>query len=229
MRIKIIATLLFSSIFLFGSARAHAADAQINIVVFGDSLTSGYQLQPAEAFPVKLQKKLEEIGFQDIQIINMSQSEDTSADGIDRLHDVMLKRPDVVVLAYGLNDTMRGIDPAIIYKNIAFMAGQLKQERVYTVLMGIRGPSNLGAEYNQNLNAYFTSIANYYKLPFYPDALTGIAEQPKYTVADGYRPNAQGVDIMVEGMYRLVDAGVRWRIEVLKYQEEYRKSQQPVQ
>jgi len=216
---KTIATLLLSSIFLLMSASAHA-DAQINVVVFGDSLTSGYQLQPAEAFPVKLQAKLEEIGFKDVAVINFSRSEDTSADGVERLHDLMLKRPDVVVLAYGLNDTMRGIDPAIIYKNIAFMAGQLRQERVYTVLMGVRGPANLGAEYNRSLSAYFNSIANYYKLPFYPDALEGVAEKPKYTVADGYRPNAQGVDIMVEGMYRLVDAGVRWKIEVLNYQSQ---------
>jgi acyl-CoA thioesterase-1 len=218
---------LITIISLFISASAQADN--LRVVVFGDSLTSGYQLQPEEAFSVKLQKKLKEVGFENLETISMSNSGDSSADGIDRIDALLLSKPDVVVLSFGVNDVLGGIDPAIIYKNIAYIAARLQQERIYTILMGIRAPSSLGVAYDEKLQSYYRGIATNYALPYYPNALEGIAEKSKYTVADGYRPNAQGVDIMVEGMYRLVDAGLRWRISVLQYQDQYRKSQQGAQ
>jgi acyl-CoA thioesterase I len=223
---KTILSLFITSIFLLMGASAEA-DEGLRVIVFGDSLTSGYQLQPAEAFPIQLRNKLKEIGFENIEVLNFSNSEDTTAEGVGRIDAMLLKHPDVVVLAFGVNDALRGINPGIIYRNIAYTAARLQQERIYTILMGIKAPASRGATYGQQLTDYYRAIADNYGLPFYENALEGIAEKSKYTVADGYRPTAQGVDIMVEGMYRLVDAGLRWRIDVLKYQDEYRKSQQP--
>jgi acyl-CoA thioesterase-1 len=219
-------TLLLTTIIsLLFSASAEAS--AIRIVVFGDSLTSGYQLQPEEAFPVKLKKKLTEIGFEDIEVINMSASDEKTEKGAERIDYLLQMRPDIVVVSYGLSDALLGIDPVITYKNIAFMVGRLKQKKIYTVLMGIEAP-DLGEPYGVQLPSYYRNIASHYEVPFYPNALAGISGESKYTVADGYRPNAQGVDIMVEGMYRLVDAGLRWKIWVLQ-QEQYLRSQQPTQ
>ena len=40
--------------------------------------------------------------------------------------------------------------------------------------------------------------------------------KPELNQADGYHPNGKGVDVMVEGMYPLVDAALRYKISVLQ-------------
>lgn len=216
MRILLFSTII--TLLLCASAEAR----NIRIVVYGDSLTSSKQIQSQEAFAVKLESKLRGIGFDNIDVIDMSVPEGSSANATQRVEDLLAKRPDIVVLAYGLNDALRGVDPSSIYQNVANIVAHLYQRRIYTVLMGVAAPG-LGNVYGDRLKFYYQSIAGHYGLPFYENALEGIAGQSKYTAADGYSPNAQGVDIIVEGMYRLVDYGVRWKIEMLQQEEQYKK------
>jgi acyl-CoA thioesterase-1 len=213
MRLLFLTTII--SLLLCASAEAR----NLRIVVFGDSLTAGYELQPQESFAVKLENKLRETGFNNITVTDMSTAAGTTVKAAARVEEILQKRPDIVVLAYGLSDTLRGIAPSSIYSNVAYITGWLQQKRIYTVLMGVEAPG-LGDAYERQLPHYYHSIAKHYELPFYPDALAGIAGEAKYTTADGYTPNAQGVDIMVEGMYRLVDYGLRWKMQVLQ-QEQY--------
>jgi acyl-CoA thioesterase-1 len=194
-------------------------------VVLGDSLASGYKLQPFEAFPAKLGDKLREMGYKNVDIIDMSNEDDTTTGAYRRFDAVLAKKPDIVVIMLGLNDVMSGIRPNMIYSNIAGMLSALRDKRIYTILVGVKAPAKAGDAYARHLDHNFEALAQAYAVPFYPNALEGISDKPQYTLADGIRPNAQGVDIMVEGLYRLVDYGLRWSLEVLKYQDEYRRQQ----
>lgn len=220
---------LVSIIVLAASASAHA-DNVMRVIVFGDSLTSGHQLRPEQAFPAKLEMKLKEVGFQNLEVLNMSVSGETSTSGLERLNSVLVKKPDVVVVELGASDIRSGINPNLIYSNLANIIGALLHKQAYVVLVGMKPPPSKELEYAQQIDAIYGKLVAFYRVPFYPFALEGIYEKPELTLADGYHPNARGVDIMVENIYRLVDAGLRWRwsIRQQEMEQEEMRRQQPV-
>src|ERR1700759_1607017 len=60
------------------------AETLPKIVAFGDSLTAGYGLQPAESYPALLQKLIDADGFK-YEVVNAGVSGDTSAGGVRRV------------------------------------------------------------------------------------------------------------------------------------------------
>jgi acyl-CoA thioesterase I len=199
------------------------AEERIRIVVYGDSLTSGYQLRPEQAFAGRLDRKLREVGFDNIEVINMSVFGETTTGGVERFSTLLSKRPDIVVVQLGANDVQRGITTNLIYSNLVTIVSKLQENRIYTVLVGVKAPESMGYSYSKQIEAVYNRIASFYKIPFYPAALEGVEGDPKLTLADGYHPNSKGVEVMVEGMYRLIDAGLRWKMEAQRYQKEYEK------
>lgn len=213
-------------IVLLLAAPAAAQMRDVRVAVFGDSLTAGYRLQPEEAFPARLERKLKEVGFSNVSVINMSVPNDTTAGGLDRLHDLELQHPDIVIIELGTNDAMRGIQVKLIQQNLETMVEKLKPLNAYVVLIGARPPASLGADYAAQLDKAYRNIAQHYKLPFYPFVLEGVMGQQNLNLADGLHPNAKGVDVMVSRIYPLVDTGLRWKIQVLQYEQDYNNYQQ---
>jgi acyl-CoA thioesterase-1 len=214
-------TLLLTAIIAFSFLSAEAARAQppIRVVVYGDSLLSGYQLQPEQAFAAKLDRKLKEYGFMNVDVINMSVPGETTTGGLERLQSVLDQRPDVVVLGLGANDALRGIPTNILYKNLSEILSKFVQNRIYTVFIGMKAPSNMGYSYTAQLEQSFRTLADVYKTDFYPFALEGVVGNPELNLADGYHPNAKGVDVMVERIYPHVDNGVRSKWNANAYQQ----------
>ena len=66
------------------AAPAAAAGTDIRLMILGDSLTAGYGLPAADAFPVQLQAALKKRGI-DAKVINAGVSGDTSAGGLARI------------------------------------------------------------------------------------------------------------------------------------------------
>src|SRR5258706_5610830 len=54
------------------------------IIAFGDSLTAGYGLQPAQSYPALLQKRLQADGYE-YEVVNAGISGDTSSGGVRRI------------------------------------------------------------------------------------------------------------------------------------------------
>src|SRR5262249_18263531 len=65
------------------------------ILFFGDSLTAGYGLDPAQAFPAVIQEKIKARGW-DFHVINAGLSGETTAGGLRRI-DWVLQRPIAVL------------------------------------------------------------------------------------------------------------------------------------
>ena len=85
------------------------------IVVFGDSIVEGYG-QP-EGWPEKLGRDLAG-KYKDVHVINAGASGDTAADGLARIkNDVLDQNPDMVLIAFGLND-MKNVYPFRITRPI---------------------------------------------------------------------------------------------------------------
>ncbi|MEE3107033.1 MAG: arylesterase [Pseudomonadota bacterium] len=188
------------------SPPASAADGPIRtIMAFGDSLTSGYGLPPADAFPVKLEAALRARGHA-VRVINAGVAGDTTAGGRARLAWMLADKPDAVILELGANDGLRGLDPAETQANLRAIMEQLKAADLPVLLAGMRAPPNLGRDFGAEFDTIFATVALEYDALFYPFFLEGVAARPTLNQNDGIHPNSAGVAIVVERIIPSVEA-----------------------
>ncbi|HXM85476.1 MAG TPA: arylesterase [Stellaceae bacterium] len=170
--------------------------ASIRLLAFGDSLTSGYGLAPEEAFPVKLQARLQADGFK-VEVTNGGFSGDTTAGGLARVKWVLADYPQFVLVEFGANDALRGLDPSLARANLVKILDRMKGAGVRVLLVGMRAPANWGPDYEQQFNAIYPDLAKQYGVPLYPFFLDGVALDPALNQPDGLHPNEAGVDVIV--------------------------------
>ena len=179
------------------------AASPITILVLGDSLTAGYGLAESEAFPAQLEAALVATGYA-VRIINAGISGDTSAGGAARLEWSMADNPDLVILALGANDALRGLSPDQTRTNLAAIIERLKQRQISVLLAGMLAPRNMGENYYNSFDKIYPELAQEFSVPLYPFFLAGVAAQPELNLNDGIHPNAAGVQVMVAGILPLV-------------------------
>lgn len=175
-----------------------AADG-IRILALGDSLTAGYGLAEADSFPAQLQTALRARGYK-LEVLNAGVSGDTTAGGLARLDWALSDGPDLVIVALGANDGLRGVDPQASRANLAAIMEKLKQRELPVLLVGMLAPPNLGQTYGDAFNAIYPELAEQYQVALYPFFLEGVATDPELNQADGIHPNAEGVALIVKRM-----------------------------
>ena len=123
---------------------------EVSILALGDSLTQGYGLAQQDGFVPQLNKWLLEQG-NDVSIINGGVSGDTSAGGLERVAWTLEEDVDILMVALGGNDLLRGIDPTStrFYLDQILAIGTEKGLRL--VLIGMSAPYNFGPDYKKNL------------------------------------------------------------------------------
>lgn len=168
-----------------------AASALPTVVFLGDSLTAGYQLSEAQAWPALLEERLAEEGLP-FRAVNAGVSGDTSAGGLARLDWVLRARPDVVVVELGANDAMRGQDLGATEANLRRILERLREEGVAALLVGLEIPPNYGPDYARSFSRLFPRLAEEHDLPLVPFLLEGVGGEPSLNLADGIHPNAAG-------------------------------------
>jgi acyl-CoA thioesterase-1 len=175
-----------------------AATTRPRLLVLGDSLTAGYGLPAAQAFPARLQVALDADGAR-VEVINGGVSGDTSAGGLARL-DWLLgdgPKPGYAIVALGANDALRGLSPERMEENLDRIVERFQQAGARVLLAGMRAPPNLGREYAERFAAVFARIAERRRVALYPFFLDGVAGDPGLNLPDGIHPNPAGVDAMV--------------------------------
>jgi acyl-CoA thioesterase-1 len=197
-------------------APARAAEAAktgpVQILALGDSLTSGYGLPPRDGFVPQLQRALQAAGI-DAQVSNAGVAGDTSADGLARLDWALAEDPAVVIVEFGANDALRGLDPALVRTNLDAILTRLGQQRRAVLLVGMLAPPNLGPDYGRAFDAIYPDLAKKHGVALYPFFLDGVATNPALNQADGIHPTAAGVAIIVHrilpALRRTIDATAR--------------------
>ncbi|HWA43759.1 MAG TPA: arylesterase [Hypericibacter adhaerens] len=173
------------------------AENPIRILALGDSLTSGYGLADRESFPSQLEQALIAAG-EKVALINGGVAGDTSAGGLARLDWSLADKPAIVILEFGANDGLRGLDPAATRRNLAAMLTRLTQDGIPTLLVGMKAPRNLGADYVAAFDPIYEDLAKQFQLPLDPFFLDGVAGDPALNQSDGIHPNAAGVAVIVK-------------------------------
>lgn len=185
-----------------------AAAGPLRMVALGDSLTAGYMLPPADAFPSVLQKALHARGF-DVVIANAGVSGDTTSGGLDRLDWSVPEGTQAVILELGANDMLRGLDPKQAEANLAATIERLRSRGIAVMLAGMYAAPNLGAGYREQFDAIYPVLARRFGLTLYPFFLDGVTGQKDLTLPDGLHPTAAGVRVMVERILPMVETFVR--------------------
>lgn len=185
-----------------------AALRPIKLVALGDSLTAGYGLPAAAAFPVRLQKALQDKGIA-VEIGNAGVSGDTTSGGLARLDWSVPPDTEGVILELGANDALRGIDPKVARASLDEILKRLKARNIPVLICGMYAPPNYGADYAAQFNAIYPELAKSYGALLYPFFLEGVATVAKLNQPDGLHPTAEGVDQVVTNILPTVEAFVR--------------------
>ena len=188
----------------FGADVARAES--LKILALGDSLTAGYGLGPGEGFTDQLQDRFDKTyGVGEIVIINAGVSGDTTRGGLARLDWALADAPDMVMVALGGNDMLRGLEPAETLSNLSQILETLQQQNKPVLLAGMLAAANLGQDYASEFDSIYPHLAREYDVVFYPFFLDGVALNPDLNQPDGLHPNQKGVAIMVEKLWPYIE------------------------
>jgi acyl-CoA thioesterase-1 len=173
------------------------------ILVVGDSLTKGYGLLEEQAYPALLEKKMAAAGILG-SVRNGGVSGDTSAGALRRVRWLLKKKADVVILAVGGNDGLRGIDPDSTEKNIREMIKVVRElnPEVKILIVGMIVPENMGKDFATKFEAVFAAVAKSEKVALMPNLLTNVAGVAVMNQADRIHPNEAGQAKIAENVWK---------------------------
>ena len=196
------AALLFTAL-LFTTQRV-VAQNQYTVLFLGDSLTEGYGLEDGESFPSLIESKLLADDMDHIRVINAGISGSTSASGLSRLQWYIRSRPDLLVLALGANDGLRGLSVDEMKANLTDTINYAHTNNLSVVLTGMLIPPNYGPEYTEAFANVFIDLAAQYNIPLMPFLLEDVAAIPELNQSDGIHPNVEGTKIVADNLYQFL-------------------------
>lgn len=187
---------------LWLAAALGAAETR-TVLFFGDSLTAGYGVDPDEAFPALIQKKIEADALP-WRVVNAGLSGETTAGGLRRLDWILRQRVDIFVIELGGNDGLRGIPPATTRSNLATMVRRIRERlpNVTVVVAGMQMPTNMGPDYTREFSAIYPDVAREEGAVLIPFLLEGVGGVASLNLPDGIHPTPQGHGIVADTVWR---------------------------
>jgi acyl-CoA thioesterase-1 len=188
-----------------GAAAVAVPAGSPTIVFLGTSLTAGLGLDPDDAYPAVVQRKIDSAGFK-YTVINAGVSGESSAGAIRRIDWILRQPPAILVIETGANDGLRGQDPDSLKANIQGMIDRVRQASPSTriVLAGMEALPNLGAEYTRRFHGVYPALASSNKLPLIPFLLDRVAGVDSLNQQDGIHPTEAGAKIVADNVWRVL-------------------------
>lgn len=190
------------SLVLCLGATALAADMK-KLVIIGDSITEGYGVSQDQAYPTLLQKKIDD-AKKSWRVVNSGISGSTAASAASRVGWVLKQKPDLILIALGANDGLRGTSVKSIEDNLNAAIELCKKAAVKVMLVGMRLPPNYGADYTKQFEAVFARVAKKQGVPFIPFLLENVGGDRSLNLADGIHPNEKGHAIVADTVFNAV-------------------------
>ncbi len=162
------------------------------VLFLGDSLTAGLGVEPEEAYPHLLGAMLARNGMDGVRVINGGISGSTSASAPARLRWYARVKPEVLFLALGANDGLRGLSVSELEQNLEAVIVQAKKQGMRVLLAGMELPPNYGEGYTAEFRQVYRDLADRHGLPLLPFLLEGVGGVAELNQADGIHPNAEG-------------------------------------
>ncbi|WP_300464357.1 arylesterase [Desulfobacula sp.] len=178
-----------------------AADGSVRILFIGDSLSAGLGVEPEQAYPALIHDMLKEQGVPGAVVTNGSISGSTTAGALARLKWFLRVKPDILVLALGANDGLRGLSTSEMARNLDKTIVLAKEKNIRVILAGMKLPPNYGLEYARAFQAVYVRLADQHKIPFIPFLLKDVAGRVSLNQSDGIHPNREGHRIIAATVF----------------------------
>jgi acyl-CoA thioesterase-1 len=184
---------------------AKKAAAAKTILFLGNSLSAGFGLDPEQAFPARIQEKIDSLKW-NFRVVNAGLSGETSSGGLRRVDWLLKYRVDIFVLELGANDGLRGITLDLTKKNLQAIIDRVKTKypAVKIVIAGMQVPPNLGQEYTSQFRTLYTELAKKNNALLIPFLLEGVGGDPKLNLPDGIHPTAAGHRLVAENVWKVL-------------------------
>jgi acyl-CoA thioesterase-1 len=193
--------LLLVSLILL-SLVAISSQAASTILVYGDSLSAAYGLSTQQGWVSLMGERLktERLPY---QVVNASISGETTAGGLSRFKQtIATQKPQVLILALGANDGLRGLPIETMQQNLTNMLELAKQNKIKVLLVGMRIPPNYGPQYTQAFHQTFIDLAQQFKIKLVPFLLENVAGKPALNQDDGIHPTAEAQPIILDTVWK---------------------------
>lgn len=180
--------------------------SQKQIVLFyGNSLTAGYGVEPAQAFPALVGEKIDSAGL-NYKVVNAGLSGETTAGGKSRISWVMRQPVAVFVLELGGNDGLRGLPLAATRQNLQAIMDTVRRKSPQTtiILAGMQIPPNMGTTYTKEFRGLFKELADKNKAVLIPFLLENVGGIPKLNQPDGIHPTPAGHKIVANTVWKVL-------------------------
>jgi acyl-CoA thioesterase-1 len=171
------------------------------ILVVGDSLSAGFEMELAQAWPSLLQRRLEDMGHP-YRVFNSSITGDTTQGSLARLPRLLEKHtPAIVIIELGGNDGLRGIGLQVTRRNLSRMIEASQAAGATVVLAGIRLPPNYGQAYTEGFHAMYGDLAARYGTLLVPFFMEHVALNPELMRPDGIHPNQAAQPLLLDNVW----------------------------
>ncbi|MGI9591296.1 MAG: arylesterase [Myxococcota bacterium] len=188
-------------------------DARRVVLFLGDSLSAGYGLRADQAFPARIQARIDaaELPF---RVVNAGVSGDTTAGGLRRLEWLLRQPVDTLVIQLGGNDMLRGLDLEAMRANLRAIVARVREAypAAAIALCGMQAPTNLGARYTRAYRESFEALATELDAAYVPFLLEGVATRPALNQPDGIHPTAKGHEIVAGNVWSVLEPLLRSRL-----------------
>jgi acyl-CoA thioesterase-1 len=205
-----ISLLLAAGNVLLAEEPSNANELKKRIVVLGDSITAGYGLDPKLAYPAVLQKKIDQAKLP-YAVSNAGVSGDTTAGGLRRVNWAIAKGADVLIIALGGNDGLRGIPPEETKKNLIGIAtkARSKNPKILILIAGMEMPDNMGPDFVAAFKTTFPEAAKESKSTLIPFLLDGVGGVEKLNQPDRIHPTAKGQAAVAANVWKILHPAIR--------------------
>jgi acyl-CoA thioesterase-1 len=194
---------LLTLLLILSGVAADGADTP-TVLVLGDSLSAGYGIDVDQSWTALLQSRLESQGYEH-RVVNASISGETTEGGASRIAAALEEfGPEVVVVALGGNDGLRGFPPGRIKSNMLRIIETAEQEGAAVVLLGIRIPANYGTRYTRAFENVYRELAEERKLPWIEFFMEGVALDKNLMQADGIHPNEKAQPRLLDNAWPVI-------------------------
>ncbi len=176
------------------------------IVVLGDSITAGYGLDPAHAYPAILQEKVASAGWP-YEVANAGVSGDTTAGGLRRVDWALRGGAEVLVIALGGNDGLRGISPEQTEANLRGIVKRAREKvpGIAVIIAGMEMPASMGQPYTDQFRAVFPRVAKETGTELVPFLLANVGGIAGLNQDDAIHPNDAGQKLVAENVWAVLN------------------------
>ena len=181
-----------------------------NVLVLGDSISAGYGLKRAEAYPALLVAKAAAAG-EPIHLSNAGLSGETSAGGLRRLPHLLRQPVDVLLIQLGINDAFRGVPVPQIEANLQKIIDLTRAHSpgVRIVLAGMQLPNHSESDYLREFGEMYVELARRNRAELIPFLLEGVLGNPNLNQPDLIHPNASGQKIIAANVWPVLERVLR--------------------